>query len=103
MQNFEKYPKLTQYIQEYASYNQFSNWSGFLEELNQITGALTKAIENQEQVEEEKSNLEDWGTIELFTYLTSMSVIHPDEEFEDWKHDRADMVRMVKEDIQNNQ
>ncbi len=31
---FEKFPKLADYIQEYASFGHFSHWSGFLEELN---------------------------------------------------------------------
>lgn len=36
MNEFEKYPVLTQYIQEYASFGHFSNWSGFLATLNEL-------------------------------------------------------------------
>ena len=49
------------------------------------------------------NNPEDWTTSELFDHLIGSSIIHPDDKFEDWMHDRADMVKMVKEDIENNQ
>ncbi len=48
------------------------------------------------------NNIEDWTASELFNYLISMSVIHSDEEFEDWKHDRPEMIRMVREDMEQN-
>lgn len=37
---FEKYPELTNYIREYASFGHFSNWSGFLAELNLLLSKL---------------------------------------------------------------
>lgn len=39
-QEFEKYPKLAEFIQEYASFGSFSNWSNFLHELNSTLAAL---------------------------------------------------------------
>ena len=47
------------------------------------------------------TNPGNWTTSELFQYLIAMSVIHPDEEFEDWRHDRPEMLRMVREDMEN--
>lgn len=45
--------------------------------------------------------VEDWTASELFDYLIGMNVIHPEEIAEDWIHDRTDMIKMVKEDIEN--
>lgn len=45
---------------------------------------------------------EDWTTLELFNYCVALRMISPDEKFEDWKHDRPDLLKMVKEDIASN-
>lgn len=44
---------------------------------------------------ETNAPIDDWTESELFYYLISTSVISPDEEFEDWKHNRTDMVKMA--------
>ena len=48
------------------------------------------------------NDVKDWTADELFQYLIGMSVIAPEEIFSDWMHDRPEMIRMVKEDINNN-
>lgn len=44
-------------------------------------------------------NPDNWTTTELFTYLIIMSIISPDENFEDWKNNRTDIVKMVKQEL----
>ena len=44
-----------------------------------------------------ETNFEDWLTCELFDYLKVIDVISEDEEFEDWKFDRTDMLKLCKE------
>lgn len=51
---------------------------------------------------EDVLNPENWTTSELFNYCQVLSIIAPDEEFENWKHNRTDLLRMVKDDIANN-
>ena len=44
---------------------------------------------------------EEWLTHELFNFLVINSVISQDEEFEDWKYNRTDMLNMVKNELEN--
>lgn len=46
--------------------------------------------------EEDPNDPGTWTTIELFSFLITMKVISDDEKFEEWKHDRTDMLAMVK-------
>lgn len=48
------------------------------------------------------SEPEDWQTCELFDFLQVNHCIHPDEVFEEWMHDRYDMIKMVKKEIEDN-
>lgn len=43
----------------------------------------------------------DWTTTELFDYCTSNYLISSDDIFEDWMHDRTDLLVIVKNDIEN--
>ncbi len=52
--------------------------------------------------EEQIQQVEEWTACELFDSLIGTSVISPDEVFEDWMHDRALMIDMVREDIIEN-
>lgn len=42
-------------------------------------------------------DFESWAATELFEYLVDNYVISDDESFEDWKHDRTDMLKLCKE------
>lgn len=44
-----------------------------------------------------KVNPEEWTSVEMFTFLREMKIISNDEEFEDWKHDRSDMLQMIRD------
>jgi hypothetical protein len=41
--------------------------------------------------------IEEWTASELFHYLQNTHIIAPEEQFEDWKHDRTDMIKMVRD------
>jgi hypothetical protein len=45
--------------------------------------------------------IDEWTTSDLFHYLLNNELIPEDAEFEDWKHDRTDMIGMVKENFNN--
>jgi hypothetical protein len=63
-----------------------------------IFGYLTKRkLEIME--EKEVRDCSVWTTSELFGYAISMGLIDSDEEFENWKHERSDLVYMVQEDL----
>lgn len=47
------------------------------------------------------NDIEEWTAAELFEYLRGNFIIDPDENFEDWKHDRTDMIKRVKEDMED--
>jgi hypothetical protein len=44
---------------------------------------------------------EEWTAIELFEYLQDRMLIDDEEVFDDWMHNRTDMIKMVKEDIED--
>jgi len=44
---------------------------------------------------------EEWTTAELFDYAVAMSLIDPEEEFDNWMHDRGDLLEIVSNDIEN--
>lgn len=46
MNEFEKYPELTECLQEYAAYGKFNSWSGFIASLNK---ALTRETPHESQ------------------------------------------------------
>ena len=41
----------------------------------------------------------EWTTSELFEYAIGASLIHPEEEFENWMNDRTDLYRIVQDDL----
>ena len=45
---------------------------------------------------------EDWQTNELFDYLQACNVISKEDTFDMWMHDRTDMLRWVKEEVEGN-
>ena len=47
-------------------------------------------------MKEEPYDFENWTTAELFNYLIMLGIIPDDEDFEDWKYDRIDMLKMCK-------
>ena len=47
--------------------------------------------------------IEDWQTNELFEFLVAASIISPDEDFEDWKNDRARMLELTEEHTKENE
>ena len=40
---------------------------------------------------------ENWSTAELFHYLMDADVFDVDEDFEDWKHLRSELLKKCKE------
>lgn len=50
----------------------------------------------------EEKDCSGWTTSELFDYAVLMSLISPDEEFEDWKHNRTELYEMVQDELDNN-
>lgn len=40
---------------------------------------------------------ENWSTVELFHYLMDMDVFDVDEDFENWKHLRGELLIKCKE------
>ena len=40
---------------------------------------------------------ENWSTAELFHYLIDNDVFDVDDEFEDWKNSRSELIQMCKE------
>lgn len=48
----------------------------------------------------EREDFESWTADELFNYLQGMCIISEDEEFEDWKHDRTDMIDMCVDGLE---
>lgn len=40
---------------------------------------------------------ENWSTAELFHYLMDNDVIDVDDDFEDWKNNRSELIQMCKE------
>ncbi len=42
------------------------------------------------------NDYDSWLTCELFDYLVSIGIIPDDEDFEDWKNDRTDMLKICK-------
>lgn len=40
---------------------------------------------------------ENWSTAELFHYLMDMDVFDVDEDFENWKHLRSELLQKCKE------
>jgi len=43
--------------------------------------------------------IEDWTTSEIFDYLILNYLIPEESCFEDWKHDRTDMISILKEHL----
>lgn len=44
---------------------------------------------------------EEWTTSELFEYCQTMKIISEEDKFEDWMNDRTDMLKFVKDDLDN--
>ena len=44
----------------------------------------------------EVNEFEEWTTTELFEYLVAAYVVSQDEEFEDWKNCRTDLLKMCE-------
>lgn len=40
---------------------------------------------------------ENWNTAELFHYLMDNDVFDVDDDFEDWKNNRSELIKMCKE------
>lgn len=53
-------------------------------------------------MDDPKAIPEDWTTSELFNYCRCMNLISSEDTFEQWMNDRTDLLRIVKEDIENN-
>lgn len=48
---------------------------------------------------EQEYDFDRWTTEELFNHLIDLHQIPYEEEFEDWRHLKAEMLRMCKETI----
>lgn len=40
---------------------------------------------------------ESWETVEIFNFLKALYIIDPDNDFEDWKNDRTDLIQIAKD------
>jgi hypothetical protein len=45
----------------------------------------------------EKPDYHSWNASELFHFLQNNHIVSEDDEFEDWMHDRPDMIKMAEE------
>lgn len=50
---------------------------------------------------EEERDCSGWTTSELFEYAKDVGLIADDEVFENWMHDRPDLLKMVNNDLNN--
>ncbi|WP_075344116.1 hypothetical protein [Tenacibaculum agarivorans] len=51
-------------------------------------------IEDYVKINLNNHDLSEWTTSELFYFLQSIHLIAPDDNFEDWMHDRSDMIQL---------
>ena len=55
----------------------------------------------EEQSKPQEYDFDNWTALEMFFHLIDLQQIPYEEEFEDWKYLKADMLRMCKESYKN--
>lgn len=70
--------------------------------INEIENMAIRQPDDIDDMLHTHAPVEDWTASELFEYLYDKNIIETFEVFENWMHDRALMIEMVKEDIADN-